>query len=130
MRKYVVDNIYDNGAYASVVMRSNSTFRKQLFTSDFVDGMKIGDKLLGLGNDDNLMPVAWVYRNRLHLVIEPISDYRIHNFVTEQFSLVDGMYFRYALMRTLSARGIAPTVSVTNNLRMFLNNKQNTRNGR
>ena len=38
----------------------------------------------------------------------------------KNFDFDDGLFFRYALFRALWARGIMPTLSGANNLRLFL----------
>lgn len=121
MEKYIVDNIKINDFGANVVLtRKNGGVHKQYFPVNFVAGMQNGDIVRGLGQNDYIIPPAWVYRGRLHLTVKPVSEYRIKNFISDKFGFGDGMYFRYALARALIGRGIMPTFSDANNLRLFL----------
>lgn len=121
MEKYIVDNIKINDFGANVVLtRKNGGVHKQHFPVNFVAGMHNGDIVRGLGKNDYIIPPAWVYRGRLHLTVKPVSEYRIKNFISDKFGFGDGMYFRYALARALIGRGIKPTFSDANNLRLFL----------
>lgn len=122
MQKYVITDVKDNGLFACVTMQNNKCINNHIFTSGFANGMRTGDRVFALGKYD--MPIVWTYRDRIKFAIEPISDYRIRNFVSDNMDLMDGIYFRYVLMRALARRGIMPSIFVSNNLRMFLWNKQ------
>ena len=106
MQRYTVDDVRDNGLFASVTMHNHGYKGHQTFPSDFVRGMKKGDRLVGIGQS---LPVVWTYHDRIHMLIEPVSDYGIRTFVTEKLGMMDG---------------IMPTMSVSNNLRLYLANKR------
>ena len=105
MQRYIVDDVRDNGLFASVTMHHNHGYTgHQTFPSDFVRGMKKGDRLVGIGQS---LTVAWTYRDRIHMLMEPVSDYGIRTFVTEKLGMMDGIHFRWVY-----------------NLRLYLANKR------
>lgn len=125
MKKYVVDDIKENFLGNAVLLKRGRGFvYRQVFPLYFTDGMRRGDVVCGLGAKDFIIPTAWVYRGRLDLTIEPVSEYRIKNFISDRFGFCDGIYFRYALARALWGRGITPTMNSTNNLRLFLHSNK------
>ena len=109
MQRYTVDDVRDNGLFASVTMHNHGYKGHQTFPSDFVRGMKKGDRLVGVGQS---------------LPVEPVSDYGIRTFVTEKLGMMDGIHFRWVLCRALLKCGIMPTMSISNNLRLYLANKR------
>ena len=121
MQRYTVDDVRDNGLFASVTMHNHGYMGHQTFPSDFVRGMKKGDRLVGIGQS---LTVVWTYHDRIHMLIEPVSDYGIRTFVTEKLGMRDGIHFRWVLCRALLKCGIMPTMSVSNNLRLYLANKR------
>ena len=110
---------YDLGANLFLEQKGQ-VVRNQIVPLDFSDGVRPGNVIYALGCRDTMMTAAWVCRDRLYLTLVPISDYRLKHFISQNFDFDDGLFFFFFLFRALWARGIMPTLSGANNLRLFL----------
>lgn len=125
MNKYVVTSVKDTVFGCETKLKSKNKEFSYVLPYVFAGSINVGDKVAALS--DGIMDLALIYHGKLYMVLKPVGEYQIQNFINQKFNGFDKMRFKHALRQHLRSVGIRPTLSSTNNLRLFLSQRGNIR---
>lgn len=118
MQKYRVSEIVDYQTYRHVVMSGRSGVMNVCIERQLAGSLRPGDKFRIIYNKEGAH-MAYVFNSSLVLPMEPSSDAQVESFMRD-IGARGRAVCRIALARALRARGIFPSLSAANNLRMLL----------
>ncbi len=120
MNKYKIKYLERDDDYTVTVMTTKGTTMS--LSQYLVKHARVGDVIREYTTGEYPMdvPVAYYCRGHFELCLRPMADFLTRNFAADHLSCMERVHFNIGLGRALMHKKIMPTMSIANNLRLWL----------